>query len=246
MKILITNDDGIDADGIQVLNEVAAEFGETMVVAPKHHQSGCSHQMTFEGHLEAEQRADNRWWVDGFPADCVRVGISTLLPDVDLVLSGINHGSNLGLDNFLSGTVAAAREATFFGLPAIAFSQYHRGIDQAVWDAAKVMTRRVIKQAIDGDRLVPGSYWNVNFPIVGDRSPDAIDVCEAPLDLCPLPNTYQRTESGFEYTGDYHARLKFDGTDVSKCHSGLISMSLIQVGSPKMVEMRKQARSSAG
>ena len=137
MKILVTNDDGIDAQGIFHLERIAREVGEVVVVAPRDHYSGCSHQMTFEGQLDSRRVAAGRYWVDGFPADCVRIGLSHLCADADVVLSGINHGGNLGLDNYLSGTVAAAREATFFGLPAIAISQYHRGLSEEVWESLR-------------------------------------------------------------------------------------------------------------
>ena len=163
MKIVVTNDDGINAEGIAVLAKVAAEFGDVTVVAPKNHHSGCSHQMTFDGHLDALQLRPDRHWIDGYPADCVRVALAEICPKADLVVSGINHGSNLGLDNYLSGTVAAAREATFFGLPSIAFSQYHKGLDEQVWANAEVLARRAMAHLLDG-KLQNGHYWTVKFP----------------------------------------------------------------------------------
>ncbi len=237
MKIIVTNDDGIDADGINVLAKVAAEFGEVTFVAPKNHQSGCSHQMTFQGHLQAGQRDDGRWWVDGFPADCTRIGIAELCPDADVVLSGVNHGSNLGLDNFLSGTVAAAREATFFGLPSIAFSQFHKGITDSVWVAAEVLVRRTLKMLLN-DQLKNGHYWNINFPVVGDVDPETIEFAERSLCLSPLPNSYVRNENGFEYVGDYHAREKTEGSDVQACHMGYISMTEMRTGNLERISFK--------
>jgi 5'-nucleotidase len=227
MKFLVTNDDGIDSDGIGVLSEVAAEFGEVIVVAPLRHHSGCSHQMTFEGHIDAHRVSANRFWVDGFPADCSRLALAQICPDPDVVLSGINHGSNLGLDNYLSGTVAAAREATFWGKPAIAFSQYHRGLSRHSWEMARIMTRRVLAYLLDG-RTTPGTYWNVNFPSPDrNEDPSGVPIIECPLDRTPLPNDYSPNERGYTYDGDYHARKYLAGTDVDICMKGSISATLI-------------------
>lgn len=239
MKFIVTNDDGIDADGISILARVAREFGDVTLIAPKHHLSGCSHQMTFEGHLDAGQRDDGRWWIDGYPADCVRIGVSRICPDVDVVLSGVNHGSNLGLDNYLSGTVAAAREATFFGVPSIAFSQYHRGIDQQVWNIAETLVRRTLERLLK-DHLGNGCYWNVNFPVMEGKDPGLVEFQEAPLCLSPLPNDYQRDESGFNYIGDYHARENIAGTDVAACHAGYISLTQVQSGNTHRIRSDSQ------
>ena len=124
MKLLITNDDGFSAPGIQLLANVAAEFGQVTVVAPACQQSGISHRITFENPLNLVEKGTNAYSVDGTPADCVRVALSLWEGEFDCVLSGINDGANLGVDIYYSGTVAAAREATFFGLRSIAFSQY--------------------------------------------------------------------------------------------------------------------------
>jgi 5'-nucleotidase len=227
MKILVTNDDGIDADGIAALTEVAREFGDVTVVAPRRHHSGCSHQMTFEGHLDAHQLTDGRFWVDGFPADCSRIGLAHLCPEVDLVVSGINHGGNLGLDNYLSGTVAAAREATFFDKPAIAFSQYHRGLGPQIWQRASVMAHRVFEYLLDG-KIRTGCYWNVNFPLPhGEVNPASVAIVECPLDRTPLPNDYTPNERGYTYDGDYHARKYKPDTDVDVCMKGNISLTLV-------------------
>ena len=123
-RILLTNDDGWDAPGIAALEAVLSEFGEVVVVAPANPQSGISHQMTFEVPMALTQHSANHWHLSGTPADCARVGLSQLGLEFDWVFSGINNGGNLGIDFFISGTVAAAREATFFGARAIAISQH--------------------------------------------------------------------------------------------------------------------------
>ncbi|MGI9517925.1 MAG: 5'/3'-nucleotidase SurE [Pirellulaceae bacterium] len=241
MKILVTNDDGIDAQGISILADVARQFGDVTVVAPRYHHSGCSHQMTFEGQLDTQRVDEGRFWVDGYPSDCVRLALAHLCDHVDLVLSGVNHGSNLGLDNFISGTVAAAREATFFGLPAIAVSQYHRGLDDDVWEAARVLTRRSLEYVLDG-RLRNSHYWNVNFPIVGERDPELIEIGEGVLDRAPLPADYSPNLTGYMYEGDYHARDYSPGTDIDLIQRGHVAMTLVNpfAGSSEATQLHGQ------
>src|SRR5688572_15733741 len=106
MKLLLTNDDGIDAPGLALLREIAAEFGEPFVVAPDQHLSGCGHRVSTEHDLTLDDRGEGRYALSGTPADCVRVGLLHVCPDAAWVLSGVNDGGNLGVDTFLSGTVA--------------------------------------------------------------------------------------------------------------------------------------------
>ena len=119
MKILLTNDDGIDAEGLSALEK--AFPGELYVAAPAKHVSECSHRITTRQPLPIEQRGDRRWAIDGSPADCVRVALNHLYADIqfDWVLAGIHEGGTLGADIFYSGTVAAVREATLLGQRAI-------------------------------------------------------------------------------------------------------------------------------
>ncbi len=123
MKILVTNDDGIQAPGIRALAEGLARLGEVAVVAPDRERSAVGHALTLHHPLRAERIAPNWFAVDGTPADCVNLGVHSLLDfHPDVVVSGINRGGNLGDDVIYSGTVAGAREATLMGIPAIAVS----------------------------------------------------------------------------------------------------------------------------
>src|SRR5262245_42279778 len=126
MKLLLTNDDGIDAPGLEALLGAAAALGEAVVVAPDEHLSGCSHRVTTGRPIRVERRGEGRHAVCGTPADCVRVGLHGLAPEARWVLAGINEGGNLGADVHHSGTVAAVREAVLHGVPGIALSHYHR------------------------------------------------------------------------------------------------------------------------
>ena len=124
MKLLLSNDDGIDAPGLEALLTAARTIGEPIVVAPAGPQSGVSHAVTSHGPLRVERRGEGRFAVHGTPADCTRVGLLKLVPEAEWVLSGINHGGNLGADVHYSGTVAAVREAVLHGWPGVAVSHY--------------------------------------------------------------------------------------------------------------------------
>src|SRR6056297_533088 len=124
MRILCTNDDGYLAHGLNVLARAARSLGEQVdVVAPDREQSATSHSLTLHHPLRARRARDGAIMVDGTPTDCVILAVGELLPDrPDIVLSGINHGANMGEDVLYSGTVAAAMEATVLGIPAVAVS----------------------------------------------------------------------------------------------------------------------------
>lgn len=123
MRFLCTNDDGILAHGLESLVRAAQQIGDVTVVAPDREQSATSHSLTLHHPLRATQRGENRYQVDGTPTDCVMLAIEMLMPDKpDFVLSGINHGQNMGEDVLYSGTVAAAMEGLALGIRSIAIS----------------------------------------------------------------------------------------------------------------------------
>src|SRR5690606_8605943 len=144
MKILLTNDDGIDAPGLALLAEIAAERGQPVIVAPDRHLSGCAHRVITEEELILDERGPNRYALNGTPADCVRIGLLHVCPDAAWVLSGVNDGGNLGVDTYLSGTVAGAREAALFERPSIALSQYRRDKGPKDWNKLADHLRQVL------------------------------------------------------------------------------------------------------
>lgn len=163
-RILISNDDGINAPGLAVLEKIARTLTDDVwVVAPAHEQSGAGHSLTLHHPLRPTQLGDKRFMVDGTPTDCVLVAGQHIMTDTppDLVLSGINMGANLGEDVHYSGTVAAALEATLQDIPAIAFSQLMNGSPN--WDAAEHyaagLIRSVCKVGWARNTLI-----NINFP----------------------------------------------------------------------------------
>jgi 5'-nucleotidase len=230
MKILLTNDDGIDAPGINALADAMEGLGEIVVVAPDQPLSGCSHRATTHEVLRVEERGAGRFAVAGSPADCVRLAMLHLAEDAEWVLSGVNDGGNLGIDVYLSGTVAAAREAALFGKPAIAISQYRRAaaID---WRLARDAARRTFRELLERP-LSPGAFWNVNFPDwarleLGDDREQPFIFAE--LDHHPLPVTYELLDEGYHFRGDYHSRRHKPGSDVDVCFSGGISVTEIRL-----------------
>ena len=171
MKILLSNDDGIDAWGLQALGRALAEIAEVYVAAPKEEQSGAGHGITVRRPLYVLQKqlpfAAKAWAVDGLPADCIKLALEELLPKKpDIVVSGINSGPNLGNDIIYSGTVAAAMEGFLYELPALAVSVTERPGN--VTYAAKFICARILSWKDKGFK--PRALLNINVP--GEKEAD--------------------------------------------------------------------------
>jgi 5'-nucleotidase len=227
MKLLLTNDDGIDAPGLQALADAAAPLGEVVVIAPADHHSGCGHRVTTGSPIRVREVGPGRFAVEGTPADCVRVGLHHLAADADWVLSGINHGGNLGADVYHSGTVAAVREAVLHGRPGVAVSQYCKRGVPVDWSLAAAWTAPVLRDLLDRPHEV-GSYWNVNLPhLRPGQSPPEIVHC--PLEPAPLPLSFRREGDTFVYDGNYHLRRRATGTDVDVCFGDRIAVTRLHL-----------------
>ena len=162
MKILVSNDDGYLATGINVLTDALSEIADVVVVAPDRNRSAASNSLTLHDPLRVSKVGENRYKVNGTPSDCVHLALTGFLDEEpDLVVSGINHGANLGDDVIYSGTVAAATEGRFLGLPTIAVSLV--GDKLKHFDtAARVATELV--QRLERDPLPSEFIFNVNVP----------------------------------------------------------------------------------
>ncbi|MGE4071420.1 MAG: 5'/3'-nucleotidase SurE [Lysobacterales bacterium] len=164
MHVLISNDDGVDAPGIQILAEHLATIGRVSVVAPDRDRSGASNSLTLDQPIRVVQLPDGRYRVAGTPTDCVHLALAGLLDaDPAIVVSGINNSANLGDDVLYSGTVAAAMEGRFLGLPAIAVSlvtKDHQGQHYATAASAAV---RIVSRLLE-DPLPADTILNVNVP----------------------------------------------------------------------------------
>lgn len=162
MRILLSNDDGYQAKGLSLLAHGLADLAEIVVVAPDRNRSGASNSLTLDTPLRVEQVSDNVYYVNGTPTDCVHVAITGLLDaEPDMVISGINHGANLGDDVLYSGTVAAAMEGRFLGLPAIAVSLV---LDQGAHFASALGVVRRILTSFESDPLPQDTILNINVP----------------------------------------------------------------------------------
>jgi 5'-nucleotidase len=227
MKLLLTNDDGIDAEGLQALLTAAQSLGEAWLIAPAGPQSGCSHTVTTHRGVKIERRGERRFAVDGTPADCVRVGLHRLLPDAVWVLSGINHGGNLGADVHYSGTVAAVREGVLHGWPGIALSHYRHKGREFDWRRAAELAAPLLRQLLSSPPE-RGSFWNINLPHLADGEPDP-EIVFCPLDPTPLPLSYRHEEDEFHYDGNYFDRQREPGCDVDICFGGKIAVTKIRL-----------------
>jgi 5'-nucleotidase len=162
MKILVSNDDGYLATGIIALTEALERVADVVVVAPDRNRSAASSSLTLDRPLRVAEVAKNRYRVDGTPSDCVHLALTGFLDhEPDLVVSGINHGANLGDDVIYSGTVAAALEGRFLGLPTIAVSLVGNKLQH--FDAAARVAAELV-QKIERAGLEPDVVLNVNVP----------------------------------------------------------------------------------
>ena len=169
MRLLLTNDDGILAQGLECLRAAAESLGQVTVVAPDREQSATSHSLTLHHPLRPVRRGERRWQVDGTPTDCVMLAIEALMPErPDFVLSGINHGQNMGEDVLYSGTVAAAMEGLALGVPSVAISfaggDLRADVSQ-LQEQVKVLTP-LLKHLTSLPDFPRDTLFNVNLPPV--------------------------------------------------------------------------------
>lgn len=164
MKILVSNDDGYRARGIRLLKEALAGLAEVTVVAPDRNRSGASNSLTLDVPLRVFESEPRVYYVQGTPTDCVHLAITGLFDyEHDMVVSGINDGANLGDDVLYSGTVAAAIEGRFLGLPAIAVSLCTMPDEESHFETAAAVARQLVAQLVQSS-LEPTLILNVNVP----------------------------------------------------------------------------------
>jgi 5'-nucleotidase len=227
MKLLLTNDDGIEAPGLRALAEVAASFGEPIIVAPCLAHSGCSHRVTTDRPVRLIAHGPAWYALEGTPADCVRIGLHAVAPDAAWVLAGLNEGGNLGVDVHHSGTVAAVREAVLHGRPGIALSHYHRRGWPLDWSRAGRLIEPLLADLLNRP-WTAGTFWNINLPhLPAHASEPRVVFC--PLEPAPLPLAYRREEDLLHYAGDYHERPRSAGSDVDVCFNGDIAVTEVRL-----------------
>lgn len=231
-KILITNDDGISSTGIYELYKEIKKIAQVYVVAPDSEQSGMSHAITVKDDIRVEKYYKNGeflgYAVGGTPVDCVKLGVMELIPKkVDLVISGINHGENTGLNIMYSGTVSAAIEATILGIPAFAISlgTWKKGNFKVAAEFARIMAEKIMQI-----NLPEGSFLNINVPPIPRKSIKSVRITRQGNEK--FHEFY--TKAGKKLNGTYYklngARKKVDTkleTEQSAIHRHEISVTPI-------------------
>lgn len=233
MKILVTNDDGIQASGIRKLAQAAKKFGEVVVVAPAGQCSAMSHRITLGVGIEVKEVSDfpvegvRAFSVGGTPADCVKVALEYLEIKPDVVLSGVNKGYNAGVDIAYSGTVAAAMEALLKGIPAIAFSRaYQDESFELVEQELLPIMEKLLQKPAGKDKI-----WNVNFPACAPEECKGIlwDRSIAKIEMHPdVYRVVEEDEDSHSVMLDGAPRKEYEeGTDLHALQSGYISIGTI-------------------
>jgi len=227
MRILVTNDDGYLAGGLRTLANAAAEFGDVQIVAPDREQSATSHSLTLHFPLRARRVEDNLTVIDGTPTDCVVLAIGELLRDKpDFVLSGVNHGPNLGDDVLYSGTVAAAMEACILGIPAVAISFTGKSPEMlAGWQP---LLGTVLRQLLVREDFPRETLFNVNLPPIEPGQVQGIKVTTLGRRAYVGSLTRANDPNGREYFwigGGESTWWGAENSDFRAIHDGFISVT---------------------
>ena len=234
MRILLSNDDGIQAPGIHALQDAVKDLGDVHVVAPDGERSAISHGITLTKPLHT------RSWppggppfgtaVSGTPADCVKLSVSLLLdPPPQLILSGINLGPNAGISVLYSGTVSAATEGVIMGIPAMALSL--DTFRDPNWETAAKVSRHLVEQVVSGKlRIAPDIFWNVNIPNLPYEKLAGLRVTR--MGASRFVEKYERRHDpwGNPYywmTGELYEMGDMNGTDLEALRQGYVSLSPI-------------------
>ena len=236
MKVLLVNDDGFDALGIQSLYNAVGKW-ETILLAPSTEQSAKGHSFTMSSPLYLTKVTNSQFHLSGTPADCTYFGLNYLCPDVDVVLSGINMGANLGTDIYYSGTVAAAREAFLKGKNAFAYSvmedaNYESEAQrELVYQRAALLAVQIMEQVLEQSTAV--QLWNVNFPASSLLKNEVPKVLIKPLGHREYQATVHPKQDprGREYfwIGGPPKEQEPSDTDVYWCEQGYVVMTPLQL-----------------
>lgn len=248
-RILVTNDDGIHAPGLRILEKVAAQLSKDVwVVAPESEQSGMAHSLTLHRPLRLHRLGRRRFAVSGTPTDCVLVAVNHLMKDKrpTLVLSGVNRGANIGEDITYSGTVAAAMEAALLNIPAIAMSQVRDG-DKLHWKNAEIYGPKIVKKMMSMD-WPRGILINVNYPPLPPEKVTGMEVGEQGrrLSMVQVVEADDPFARKVIWIGDFPSDEPEKGsTDLDIIRKGGISITPLHVDltyRPILKEMREIVR----
>ncbi len=241
MRILLTNDDGIHAPGFAALHEAMSGLGELVPIAPLTVQSATGHGITYHDPLFVEELDVAAGFqgtaIDGRPADCVKLAITTLWEErfgagskPDLTISGMNSGANIGINVLYSGTVAAAMESAFLGVPSIAVSLLIRDRERIQWKRAAKHARTIVDRVLEHP-LQPHDVININLPKTEDPEAPLPVVRVVPMNTAPLAECYERRQSpaGQLYYWAAGTGLNFlhtaEGSDVEAIFDGAATVT---------------------
>jgi 5'-nucleotidase len=228
--ILITNDDGYNADGIIYLKKALDDLGETFVVAPHYEKSGTSHALTLNDAVRIRSFGDNVYSVTGFPADCVYAGINGILKrKPDLIVSGINKGANIGLDMYYSGTVAGVRQGIIDGVAkgfSVSLAAEKNGKD-FFWEDAAAFSKKLAEKLLNSDYKGAG-FLNLNYPNISSEKIKGVKVTRMGS-LHYVQEVQKRLDPrGGEYFwlwGGYSDSKQDEDTDINAIKEGYISIT---------------------
>lgn len=248
MRILITNDDGIHAPGLKVLETIARQLSrDVWVVAPEAEQSASSHSLTIHLPLRVRRLSARRFAVSGTPTDCVAMGVHQVIPGrkPDLVLSGVNRGGNLGDDITYSGTVAAAMEGCLLKIPSVALSQCLTPGNPVKWATASHHGPAVLRALLDAG-WPEGVLINVNFPDVVHTRVTGMAVCaQGERDYSDMIIEERTDARGNQYYWLGFRRVKGEPrarTDLAQVASGGIAVTPLQLNLTHRGSLRELAR----
>lgn len=273
LQILLTNDDGINATGLQVLERIAATLAKDVwVVAPEQEQSGAGHSLTLHLPVRARKLMERRFAVSGTPTDCVLLALKEIIPNtslrganttkqssqktrnrraalamtshIDLVLSGVNRGSNVGDDITYSGTVAGAMEATNLEVPAIALSQLCDDKNPVQWQTAEHFAPDLIRTLV-ALGWPKGTFINLNFPACPPAKVKGVKVCPQGKRIVNVNLTGRVDPKGRPYYwlgGERDNTADRSGVDVDWLHKGYITITPISMDMTDYAMMKKMAK----
>ncbi len=235
MNILVCNDDGYNAEGIKLLKRHLEKYGNVYLIGPKHHQSGASHSINIHGPLEFDKFGPNEYYVDSSPADCVRVS-KLLNKKIDLVVSGVNDGLNLGTDVIYSGTISGAREAVIEDIPGIAISTDF-GAFQIVEDELDMVLDFIFVNKLYSNEYV----LNVNFPTEKHKKSKGIKIARQGVKI--FDTHYKLVDGKAHVEYDIYKTSEEDDTDVYLANEGYITIVPLGLDStlmPKYKELKEK------
>lgn len=233
MKILISNDDGVHSLGIEFLNNELKKNNDTLVIAPDKERSSCGHGITLHEALRVNKIEKNIYSCSGTPADCILIGVGVdkffKVNKADLVVSGINHGANIGQDRYYSGTIAAAREAAFRGIPSIAVSLVTIGIrDVEHFEVAAKFVAMLIERGIK--KLIPPlCVLNINVPNLEQEKISGVKLTLCGMQLYSeevIERIDGRGKNYYWVGGTYSGSKDVAGSDGNAVKDGFISVNL--------------------